>query len=103
MARDMVLVCYSGPAVQVLLFLSKPVGRLLPDVQETPPLKCLKFQKRARRQHSMVVSTEDKVKTAAALKSIILSLAILTSAAYELRVGPLPSADSGQVTRAPTS
>ncbi|XBH59980.1 hypothetical protein VPH35_114632 [Triticum aestivum] len=82
-------------AIQVLLFQSKPVGRLLPHAQETLPRKCLKFQMRVRWQQTMVVSTQDKVEDAATVKVLVLSLTFATSMAYKVRVGPTPLAASG--------
>ncbi|XBH59981.1 hypothetical protein VPH35_114633 [Triticum aestivum] len=64
-------------AIQVLLFLSKSVGRLLPHVQETPPQKCLKSQKRVRPQQTMA-------------KYSAFDIAMNT--AYEVSVGPIPLA-----------
>lgn len=67
---SLVVVVLLYVAIQVLLFQSKPVGRLLPHAQETLPRKCLKFQKRVRRQQTMVVSTQDKVEDADAVKRL---------------------------------
>ncbi|KAF7082218.1 hypothetical protein CFC21_086094 [Triticum aestivum] len=94
---SLVVVVLLYVASQVLLFLSKPVGRLLPHVEEAPPPKCLKFQKRVRRQQTMVVSTQGKVEDAAAFKCLFLSIALATSMACDVRVGPTPLAASGDL------
>ncbi|VAI52953.1 unnamed protein product [Triticum turgidum subsp. durum] len=78
-------------AIQVLLFLSKPVGRLLTQVQEAPPQKCLKSQKQVRWQQTMAkYSAIDIVMKL--VKPILICTVLTVSTAYEVSVGPVPTA-----------